>query len=103
MAGDQTWAYSFKVRPEIKLPQDWTLATSFVYTGREVHSTYYDRSNIYWSFRAVKELGPWALYAFVQDILQEDRVRVLKNEKNTMLTSNDLNGRCLIIGCSYIF
>lgn len=103
VSGDETWSYSYKIRPQVSLPQDWILATSVVFTGREVHRTYYDRSNLYWSFRAVKQLGEWTLYAFVQDILQEDRVQVLKNEKNRTITSNDLNGRCLIVGCSYTF
>lgn len=103
VSGDKKWSYSYKIRPQVTLPRNWTLATSCVFTGREVHSTYYNRSNLYLSARAVKQIDQWALYAFVQDILQEDRIQVSQDAQNRILTSNDLNGRCLIVGCSYTF
>lgn len=100
---DDAWSYSFKVRPQVKLPKGWTLATSAIYTGRETHRYYYNRTHLYLSLRAVKEIGDWAMYAFVQDILQQDRVQVLTNKDYNTTTTDDLNGRALTVGCSYTF
>ena len=103
VSSDNAWSYSFKARPQIKLPHDWTLATVLLYTGRETHRYYYNQSNLYWSFRAVKQLDSWALYAFVQDILQPDQKQMLTNTDQTTTTLTRPNTRCLIVGCSYTF
>ena len=103
VSADDAWSYSFKVRPQLELPNDWTLATVLLYTGRDTHRYYYNRSNLYWSVRAVKQIGRWALYAFVQDILQPDREQVMTNQDSRITTVNKPNSRCLIVGCSYTF
>ncbi len=100
---DHAWSYSFKLRPQVQLPRQWTLATTLLYTGRETHRYYYQQPTFYWSLRAVKELGPWALYAFVQDILQPDHKQMLTNTSQNTLTLTSPNTRCLIVGCSYTF
>ena len=102
-SSDKAWSYSFKVRPQVELPKGWTLATTLLYTGRETHRYYYDQSNFYWSVRAVKQMGNWAIYAFVQDILQPDAKQILRNNDYDMTTVTKPNSRCLIVGCSYIF
>ena len=103
VSSDHAWSYSFKVRPQLKLPGDWTLASVLLYTGRETHRYYYYKPNLYWSVRAVKQLGNWAMYAFVQDILQPNKKQVLTNESQNMVTLTRPNTRCLIVGCSYTF
>ena len=103
VSSDKAWSYSFKMRPQFRLPKAWTLATTLLYTGRETHRYYYNESNLYWSLRAVKELGNWAVYAFVQDILQPDRKQILTNKDYDMATVTKPNSRCLIVGCSYTF
>ena len=103
VSSDQAWSYSFKARPQFELPKGWTLATVLLYTGRETHRYYYNRPTFYWSFRAVKQLGQWAMYAFVQDILQPDRKQILTNKDYDMTTVTRPNSRCLIVGCSYTF
>lgn len=102
-SSDKAWSYSFKARPQVELPKGWTLATTLLYTGRETHRYYYDQSNFYWSVRAVKQMGNWAIYAFVQDILQPDAKQILRNNDYDMTTVTKPNSRCLIVGCSYIF
>ena len=102
-SSDKAWSYSFKVRPQVELPKGWTLATTLLYTGRETHRYYYDQSNLYWSVRAVKQMENWAIYAFVQDILQPDAKQILRNNDYDMTTVTKPNSRCLIVGCSYIF
>ena len=103
VSSDNAWSYSFKARPQLQLPSEWTLATVLLYTGRETHRYYYNRSNFYWSLRAVKQIGDWAVYAFVQDILQPNREQILTNKDNYMTTVTKPNSRCLIVGCSYTF
>lgn len=103
VSSDRAWSYSFKARPQFQLPQGWTLATTLLYTGRETHRHYYNRSNFYWSFRAVKQIGNWAMYAFVQDILEPDREQVLTNSDYNTTSVSRPNSRCLIVGCSYTF
>lgn len=103
VSADDAWSYSFKARPQLELPNDWTLATVLLYTGRDAHRYYYNRSNMYWSVRAVKQIGSWALYAFVQDILQPDREQIMTNQDSRITTVNKPNSRCLIVGCSYTF
>lgn len=103
VSSDNAWSYSFKARPQLELPKGWTLATVLLYTGRETHRYYYNRSNFYWSLRAVKQIGNWAIYGFVQDILQPDREQILTNKDNNMTTVTRPNSRCLIVGCSYTF
>lgn len=100
---DRAWSWSFKARPEVTLPKDWKIATVLLYTGREMHRHYYNRSNMYVSMRASKQLGDWAIYAFLQDVFEEKRVNVLFNSANTITTTDDLNARMCIIGCSYRF
>ena len=48
-------------------------------------------------------MGNWAIYAFVQDILQPDAKQILRNNDYDMTTVTKPNSRCLIVGCSYIF
>jgi len=103
VSSDRAWSYSFKARPQFQLPQGWTLATTLLYTGRETHRHYYNRSTFYWSFRAVKQIDNWAIYAFVQDILQPDREKILTNKDYNTTTISKPNSRCLIVGCSYTF
>lgn len=103
VSSDNAWSYSFKARPQFQLPKGWTLATVLLYTGRETHRYYYNQSSLYWSLRTVKQIGNWAIYAFVQDILQPDRKQILTNTDYNMTTVNKPNSRCLIVGCSYTF
>lgn len=103
VSSDNAWSYSFKARPQLQLPKGWTLATTLLYTGRETHRYYYNLSTLYWSLRAVKQINNWALYAFVQDILQPDREQILTNKDYSTTTLTKPNSRCLIVGCSYTF
>lgn len=103
VTNDHAWSYSFKARPQVVLPAGWTLAMVLLYTGREVHQHYYDRSNMYVALRAAKQLGPWAVYAFVQDIFEENYEQVLRNTNNAIVTNDDRNARALVVGCSYRF
>lgn len=103
VSSDNAWSYSFKARPQLQLPKGWTLASVLLYTGRETHRYYYNRSNFYWSLRAVKQIDNWAIYALLQDILQPDRQQILTNKDNNMVTITKPNTRCLIVGCSYTF
>ena len=100
---DHSYSWNFKLQPQVRLGSDWTLATVLLYNGRETHRYYYNTSNFYWSLRAVKQLGQWAVYAFVQDIVQPDRKRVLTNSDQNTVTLTRPNSRCLIVGCSYTF
>lgn len=103
VSSDKAWSYSFKARPQVQLPDGWTLATVLLFTGRETHRYYYNRSNFYLSARAVKQLGDWAIYAIFQDILEPDRIQVLTNDQANTTTTTQPNTRCLIVGCSYTF
>lgn len=103
VSSDKAWSYSFKARPQLELPKGWTLATVMLYTGRETHRHYYNQPNFYWSLRAVKQINNWAIYAFVQDILQSDRKQILTNDEYNMTTVTKPHTRCLIVGCSYTF
>ena len=103
VSSDNAWSYSFKTRPQVQLPGGWTLASTLLYTGRETHRYYYNQSTLYWSLRAVKQIDNWAIYAFVQDILQPDRKKMLTNKDNNTETITKPNSRCLIVGCSYTF
>lgn len=100
---DQAFSWNFKLQPQVKLGSDWTLASVLLYTGRETHHYYYNNSTFYWSVRAVKQMGKWALYAFVQDILQPERKRVLTKSDQNTITLTRPNSRCLIVGGSYTF
>ena len=103
VSSDNAWSYSFKARPQFELPGGWTLATTLLFTGRETHRYYYNQSIFYWSVRAVKQMGNWAMYAFVQDILQPDRKQIMTNTDYNTTTLTKPNSRCLIVGCSYTF
>ena len=103
VSSDNAWSYSFKARPQLQLPKGWTLASVLLYTGRETHRYYYNRSTLYWSLRAVKQMGDWAVYAFVQDILQPDKEQILTNTDYSTTTLTKPNSRCLIVGSSYTF
>ena len=103
VSSDKAWSYSFKARPQLELPKGWTLATVLLYTGRETHRHYYNQPDFYWSLRAVKQIDNWAIYAFVQDILQPDHKQILTNNDSKMTTVNKPHTRCLIVGCSYTF
>lgn len=103
VSDDDAWSYSFKSRPQLQLPGAWTLATVLLFTGRETHRYYYYTSNLYWSLRAVKQIGDWSFYAFVQDIIQPNRKQILTNDNQSTATLTKPNTRCLIVGCSYTF
>lgn len=103
VSADDAWSYSVKARPQLQLPGAWTLATVLLYTGRETHRHYYYGANFYWSLRAVKQMGHWSVYAFVQDIIQPDRKQMLTNDDQSTATLTRPNTRCLIVGCSYTF
>lgn len=100
---DHSYSWNFKLQPQVRLGSDWTLASVLLFNGRETHRYYYNASVFYWSLRAVKQMGQWAVYAFVQDIVQPDRRRVLTNSSQTTVTLTRPNSRCLIVGCSYTF
>ncbi len=100
---DKAWSYSFKIRPQLKLPNDWMLSAVSLYNGRESHLHWYSNPFTYLAFRAQKQLGDWAVYGFVQDILNEKRVKSENSNNNIIVTANDYNSRSLIIGCSYRF
>ena len=103
VSSDHSYSWNFKLQPQVKLGSDWTLSTVLLFTGRETHRYYYNNSTFYWSFRAVKQIGKWALYAFLQDIIQPERRRVLTNSNQNTITLTRPNSRCLIVGCSYTF
>lgn len=103
VSSDQSFSWNFKLQPQVKLRGDWTLSTVLLYNGRETHRYYYNNSTFYWSLRAVKQIGQWAVYAFLQDILQPERKRVLTNSDQNTITRIRPNSRCLIVGCSYTF
>ena len=103
LSSDQSFSWNFKLQPQVKLGSDWTLSTVLLYTGRETHRYYYNNSTFYWSFRAVKQIDRWAVYAFLQDIIQPERKRVLTNSNQNTITLTRPNSRCLIVGCSYTF
>ena len=103
VSSDQSFSWNFKLQPQVKLGSDWTLSSVLLYTGRETHRYYYNNSTFYWSFRAVKQMDKWAVYAFLQDIIQPERKRVLTNSNQNTITLTRPNSRCLIVGCSYTF
>ena len=103
VSSDQSFSWNFKLQPQVELGSDWTLSTVLLYNGRETHNYYYNNSTFYWSFRAVKQIGKWAVYAFLQDIFQPERKRVLTNSKQNTITLTRPNTRCLIVGFSYTF
>lgn len=103
ISGDKSWSHSVKMRPQLKLPSQWTLAYVFLYNGPEMHRHYYNRSYTYMALRAQKQIGNWAIYALAQDLLRSDHTKVLRSQGNTIVTNNDYNARALIMGCSYVF
>lgn len=103
VTADHAWSYSFKVRPQVVLPAGWTLACVALYNGREEHLHEYNRAYTYAAFRVYKQLGAWCLYGFIQDILRADHEKVLRSESTTIVTTNDLNARALVLGCSFTF
>lgn len=103
VTGDRAWSYSFKARPQLQLPSAWTVAVVALYTGREVHLHEYNRGYTYLAFRAQKQLGRWAVYGFVQDVLRSKLENVLENSTSTIVTTTDFNARALILGASYTF
>lgn len=100
---DDARSFSFKMRPQVKLPHDWTLACVVLCNGRENHRYEYNRSYTYLALRAIKQVGPWGIYAFAQDLLRSDHTKVLRNGEATIVSTNDLNARALVLGCSYSF
>lgn len=100
---DKSWSYSMKIRPKVTLPKDWTLAYVCLYTGREEHLRWYNEAYTYMALRAQKQMGDWALYGFVQDLLREKRVKIYQSKDYVTTTTNDYNARALILGCSYRF
>lgn len=103
VSSDHSYSWNFKLQPQVKFGSDWTLSTVLLYTGRETHRYYYNNSTFYWSLRAVKQMGKWAVYAFLQDIIQPERKRVLTNSDQNTITLTRPNSRCLIVGSSYTF
>ena len=100
---DEVWSYSFKMRPKFRLPNGWTLAAVFLHNGRETHRHWYNQAFTYMALRGQKQLGDWAIYCYIQDLLRETHVKVQHNTGYTVNTSNDYNARALIMGCSYSF
>lgn len=100
---DKAWSYSAKIRPQVKLPKDWTASYVLLYNGREEHLYWYNRAYTYMALRLQKQLGDWAIYAFAQDLLRADHVKVQKKTDYSFTTANDYNARALIMGCSYRF
>lgn len=100
---DKAWSYSFKTRPRVNLPNQWQLSAVVLYNGREEHLYWYNRAFTYFALRAQKQIGDWAVYAFMQDILNPKRVKNEFSKGNSILTSNNYNARALILGCSYRF
>lgn len=103
VSSDKSWSYSFKMRPQVTLPHDWALAYVHLFNGREAHLYWYNQAYTYMALRAQKQLGDWAVYGFVQDLLREKHVKVSQSKDYTFVTSNDFNTRALILGCSYRF
>ena len=101
--GDRSWSWSFKIRPEFALGAGWIVAGALYYSGREEHRTYTDAPYTYVSVRAVKEIGPWALYTFVQDIFERRHQETTYSTTNLVITRTNENARAAIIGASYTF
>lgn len=100
---DKAWSYSFKIRPQVHLPNEWLLSAVAQYNGREEHRYWYHEAFTYLALRAQKQIGDWAVYCFLQDILNENRVKNEYSKGNSIRTSNDFNARALVLGCSYRF
>ncbi len=100
---DASWSWYFKLRPEFALPHGWKVAGALYYTGREKHLTYVDAAYTYVSVRAVKEIGQWTLYGFIQDILEHDRKETVYSTSSMVVTYENRNSRCAILGASYTF
>lgn len=100
---DDSWSWHFKLRPEFTLGRGWKVAGALYYTGQERHRTYTDAAYTYVSVRAVKEWGQWALYGFIQDILERDRKDTVYSSTSVVVTHTNLNARCAILGASYTF
>lgn len=103
VSNDKAWSYSFKIRPQVHLPNEWLLSAVALYNGREEHKYWYNKAYTYLALRAQKQIGDWAVYGFLQDILNEKRVKNEYSKGNSILTSNDYNARALVLGCSYRF
>lgn len=100
---DNTWSWYFKIRPEVALGSGWKVAGAVYYTGKEVHRTYTDAAYTYVSLRAVKEIGAWAIYGFVQDIFVRSHQETTYSSTNMVLTRTNDNTRAAILGASYTF
>ncbi|MDO4511915.1 MAG: TonB-dependent receptor [Bacteroidales bacterium] len=100
---EQRWSWYFKIRPEVALGYGWKVAGAVYYTGKEVHRTHTEAAYTYVSLRAVKEIGAWALYAFVQDIFERRRHDATHSTTNAVITRTDQGSRAAIIGASYTF
>ena len=103
VSSDKAWSYSFKARPKFQLRNDWTVSTVVLYNGREEHLHWYNNPYTYLALRFQKQLGDWAVYAFIQDILNAHQVKNEYNKGNAILTTNNYKARALIMGCSFRF
>lgn len=97
------WSWNFKLRPELTFPAGWKAACALYYQGAEHKLTTYKDSYTYFSLRAVKDFGNWSLYAFYQDIFEQDRVETVHGAKSQVTTRTDRNDGAVIVGFSYTF
>lgn len=97
------WSWNFKLRPELTLPGGWKTACALYYQGAEHKLTTYVDAYTYFSVRAVKDFGNWSIYAFYQDIFEQDRVETVYGSTSQVTTRKDMNDEALIVGFSYTF
>lgn len=97
------WSWNFKLRPELTLPHGWKTACALYFQGAEHKLTTYKKSYTYFSLRAVKDFGNWSVYAFYQDIFEQDRVETVHGVKSQVTTRRDQNDGAVIVGFSYTF
>lgn len=97
------WSWNFKLRPELSLPYGWKVASALYFQGAEHKLTTFKRSYTYFSLRAVKDFGNWSIYAFYQDIFEQDRVETVYGAHSQVTTRRDQNDGAVIAGFSYTF
>lgn len=97
------WSWNFKLRPELTLPRGWKTACALYFQGAEHKLTTYKKSYTYFSLRAVKDFGNWSVYAFYQDIFEQNRVETVHGVKSQVTTRRDQNDGAVIVGFSYTF
>lgn len=97
------WSWNFKLRPELTLPRGWKTACALYFQGAEHKLTTYKNAYTYFSLRAVKDFGNWSVYAFYQDIFEQDRVETVYGTHSQVTTRRDMNDGAVIVGFSYTF